>query len=227
MTRALIYKEFREAMPVAAIGLAAMLLVALDAMDLNPVPNLFGYRQQGTIPFISYGDEFVSRYAMAGGLTALALGLWQSLGDFRGDAHLFVLHRPASRRRLYGVKMLVGLTAFLICAFLPILLYALWASTPGTHASPFDWSMTRSAWITWLSLATLYLGAFLSGIRPAAWMGTRLAPLAATACILLIPSLVMQFNATAGLLLMPPLLLVVDAVLAASIFHVVEARDFA
>ena len=38
--------------------------------------------------------------------------------------------------------------------------------------------MTIPVWLTWLAVGLVYLGAFLSGIRPAAWWGTRLMPLA-------------------------------------------------
>src|SRR5262245_49894616 len=157
MTSALAYKEFRETLPIAALGLAALLLVALAPMGYSPVPNLFGYQQPGNIPFISYQDTFTSHFAMAAGAMAIVLGFWQSLGDFWGDAHLFVLHRPASRRRIYGVKLGVGLATYLFSALAAILLYALWAATPGTHASPFEWSMTKGVWFAWVSITALYL----------------------------------------------------------------------
>jgi hypothetical protein len=226
MTSALLYKEFRETLPIAALGLAALLLVALDAMGYSPIPNLLGYPQQGRIPFVGYHDTFLGQFQMAAAGLALALGLWQSLGDFWGDAQLFVLHRPASRRLIYGVKLAIGLIAYLVCAALPILLYASWASTPGTHASPFEWSMTTGAWIAWLSMATLYLGAFLTGIRPANWIGTRLAPLAAASAFLVLPSPLAAFVPTLAFL-GPLLLLAVDVALVASIFYVIGARNFA
>src|SRR4029078_2021796 len=98
-------------------------LLAVCVVRYIPLPNVLAYRQQGSIPFISYQDTFPSQFGMVAGLLALALGLWQSLGDFWGDAHLFVLHRPASRRRIYGVKLLVGVLVYLLCAIIPLLLY--------------------------------------------------------------------------------------------------------
>jgi hypothetical protein len=226
MTRALIYKEIRETLPIVAVGLAALLLVALHPMGYSPIPNLLGYLQQGAIPFVGYRDEFTSQFHMAAGGLALALGFWQSLADFWGGAHLFVLHRPASRRRIYGVKLAVGLAAYLMCGVVPIALYALWAATPGTHASPFEWSMTTDAWFGWISMVTIYLSAFLSGVRPASWMGTRLAPLAAAAAMLMLAEVAgMKFPAISpfgGLLI----LVLTDIALAVSIIYVVQARDF-
>jgi hypothetical protein len=46
--------------------------------------------------------------------------------------------------------------------------------------------MTAGSWATWLAMTVVYLGAFLSGIRPAAWFGTRLAPLVAAAGLAMI-----------------------------------------
>src|ERR1043165_6258983 len=131
MTRALAYKEFRETLPIAAVGLACLLLVALDAMEYSPLPDLFGGRYSGVIPFVGYLEQFFGRFNMAAGAFALALGFWHSLGDFWGEAHLFVLHRPVNRRAIYATKLVVGLTMYLLCGAAPILLYAGWAATPG------------------------------------------------------------------------------------------------
>jgi hypothetical protein len=131
-----------------------------------------------------------------------------------------LLHRPVSRRRIYGAKLLVGLTTCLICGLAPFLMYAFWAATPGTHASPFEWSMTKDVWVAWLWMTAIYLGAFLSGIRPAAWLGTRLAPLAAA----VLSGFLSWWDAsTAGGLVF---LGVANVVLIIAIFRVVESRDF-
>jgi hypothetical protein len=224
MTSALVYKEFRETLPIAALGLAALVVAALDAMGNSPMPDVMT-RFHGSIPFVS--DTFGQTFVLAAGGLALALGFWQSLGDFWGDAQLFVLHRPVSRRRIYSIKLLVGVTTYLVCGVVPILLYALWASTPGTHASPFDWSMTKDAWLAWLAMVTIYLGAFHSGIRPAVWFGTRLAPLAASFVIAMLPSFlaaIVPLGASAVAVLV---LIAADAALVASILQVTLARDFA
>ena len=97
MTRALIYKEFRETLPIATVALACLAFLALDAMGYSVVPDLFGGRYSGTIPFVGYQEQFFGQFNMAAGAFALALGFWHSLGDFWGEAHLFVLHRPVNR----------------------------------------------------------------------------------------------------------------------------------
>ena len=220
MTSALLYKEFRETLPIAAVGLACLVFVALDAMEYSPIPDLLGGRISGAIPFLSWGDSFAGNFQMTAGALALALGFWHSLGDFWGEAHLFLLHRPVARRSIYVTKLVVGLAAYLLCAVIPIVLYACWAATPGTHASPFDWSMTLPVWGAWFSAVTLYLGAFLSGLRPAAWIGTRLAPLAAAAAVLAITQ-------TVGYLPGPLSVVLYVLLLIAAILFTAEGRDFA
>src|SRR5262245_40980481 len=186
MSTALLYKEFRETLPIAVVGLACLLFIALDAMDYSPIPYLLGGKVTGLIPFLTWGDSFAGNFRMTAGAFALALGFWHALGDFWGEAHLFLLHRPVTRRSIFVTKLVVGLVTYLLCGAAPILLYAIWAATPGTHASPFDWSMTLPVWWMWLSAATVYLGAFLAGLRPGAWIGTRLAPVAAAICLLVL-----------------------------------------
>jgi hypothetical protein len=215
MTSALAYKEFRETAGIAALGLAALLLAAVSNMGWELIP---GWHAYGQIPFLN--DRFSVQFYLLAGLLAVALGFRQSLGDFHGDAYLFLLHRPRPRRHVFASKLLVGLASYALCAALPVLLYAWWAGLPGTHASPFEWWMTRDVWLAWLTISVLYLGAFLSGIRPGKWFGTRLLPLAAT---LLAPLLIALLPLSAAI----PVLILLSAVLISVILFVSETRDFA
>jgi hypothetical protein len=219
MTSALTLKELRESAGLAALGLAGLGLVALTAIGFSPLGAIFGNsRQTGTIPFLY--DSFAWQFALAAGALAMALGFKQSLGDLMGEAQLFLLHRPVSRRTVYVTKIVVGLSLYLGLAGLAVLIYAIWAASSGTHASPFAWSMTVPVWMIWLAASLVYLGALLSGIRPAAWMGTRLMPLAAACAIA-----TMAAN-------LPPIwglavALASAAALVALILFVAETRDFA
>lgn len=226
MSTALLYKEFRETLPIAVVGLACLLLVALESMGYSPLPYWFGGRAIGAMPFVGSNDQFSSYFTkMAGGL-ALALGFWHALGDFWGEAHLFLLHRPVERRSIYVTKLLVGVIAYLACAAMPILLYGCWAATPGTHASPFEWSMTLGVWGSWFAMLTIYLGAFLSGLRPGAWVGTRLAPLSAAAGVLAIATAMSWLSGPLAIGLYVALLVATDLALVAAIFSTAESRDF-
>ncbi|HEY2410769.1 MAG TPA: hypothetical protein VGI40_00920 [Pirellulaceae bacterium] len=216
MTTALLYKEFRETLPIGAMALAGFLLM-MTSFGSSALPSYFSGPGSGTIPFIN--DPALAQFTTVAGLLAMGLGFSQSLRDFWGDAQLFLLHRPVSRRRIFGVKLGVGLAMYLACGLLPLVVYAAWAATPGTHASPFEWSMTTDTWKTWMNLTTLYLASFLAGIRPAAWFGTRLLPLAAAG----LGTFLSEW--TTGWA-WPIYVAAADALLAAAIFHTIETRDF-
>jgi hypothetical protein len=218
MTSALTLKELRESAGLAALGLAGLALVALTAIGLSPLGGLLGRPQAGRIPFVY--DSFAWQFALAAGVLAIALGFKQSLGDLWGDAQLFLLHRPISRRTFYGTKIAVGLSLYFVLAGLAILIYALWAASSGTHASPFAWSMTVPLWTTWLAVSLVYLGALLAGIRPAAWMGTRLMPLVAACAI---AALTAALPPLAGL----AVIAIAAAALISLILFVAQTRDFA
>jgi len=136
------------------------------------------------------------------------------------------LHRPVQRKDIYVTKLLIGLVTYLACGAAPILLYACWAATPGTHASPFDWSMTVPVWNTWLACATVYLGAFLAGLRPGAWVGTRLTPVAASICIAGVAEFATWVFGMSWSAAYPLVLIVADIGLVAAILYTAEARDF-
>jgi hypothetical protein len=221
MTRALTYKEFRETLGVAAIGLIALVLIPASSSEHSPAPSLW-QGQPGQIPFVS--DSFNSRLGMVAFAFAAVLGFWQATRDFRGDAQLFLLQRPVSRSKVYSVKLAVGLVVYLVCVGVSILAYAASAATPGNHASPFTWSMTAPAWLIWASMSAVYFGAVLAGIRPAAWLGTRLAPVAAAGAIVFVAFLMsesLSYVAAAGLIVLA------DVALASCVGFVVQERDFA
>jgi hypothetical protein len=120
MSTALLYKEFRETLPIAVVGLACLLVVALTAMGYAPIPDLLYGNATGAIPFLEWSDSFGGNFRMTAGAFALALGFWHSLGDFWGEAHLFLLHRPVARRSIYLTKIVVGLVTYLLCGAAPL-----------------------------------------------------------------------------------------------------------
>jgi hypothetical protein len=176
-------KELREIRGIAMLSLViyALLLVNVIAprssLNLLRLAGLWGERnQQGSLlPLVN--DAFVFRFHVVSAALAIALGLWQSLSETVRGTYPFLLHRPVSRRWLIGMKLLVGMAAYGICAAVPLFAYILWAATPGTHAGPFEWSMSWPTWVGLLAITLLYLGAFLTGIRPGRWYVSRLLPL--------------------------------------------------
>ncbi len=87
--------------------------------------------------------------------------------------------------------------------------------------------MTESAWRFCFGMPLLYLGAFLSGLRPARWYGTRLLPLvgagAFAALLLLLPvALVVRLPSSIFI----PVLLGAYGLFVVSICHVARVRDY-
>jgi hypothetical protein len=183
MLRAMVYKELRETVVIGALALVAFALV-----NYSPVSFFTNYGDRG-IPFVR--DSFVSAFVMVAVGFAIVLGLRQSFVESMRGTWLFLLHRPLPRWQVIAVKLAVGGALYLVCAAVPILIYAQWAATPGTHASPFEWSMTATTWQFTIAALNVYLAAFLVGIRQGRWFGTRLWPLAAagllTALVMAVP----------------------------------------
>ena len=177
MYRALAIKELRESAGLLAL---AVLAVGYALAELTGTPLLPGWRSEvNALPFVS--DElWFYLWAIGGGL-AILLGLKQTAWEAMRGTFQFLLHRPLPRANIFWFKIAFGLLVMQGLTAAWILLYALWAATPGNHDAPFYWSMTLKALRVWLCLPILYLGAFLSGLRPAHWFATRLAPLIAAA----------------------------------------------
>lgn len=178
MWTALLSKELRECSLYAALALLVQIHFLGAAMDLPLIPLLTDGRGS-EIPFLSvyYGSNTESNFCATAVIAAIVLGLHQSIWESWRQTSLFLLHRPMPRQQLLYGKMLAGVSLILAVTALPLLVYSLWASAPGTHASPFFWGMTEGWWRTIGAAVVCYLGAFLTGIRPAYWIGSRTWPL--------------------------------------------------
>jgi hypothetical protein len=174
MLKTLALKELRETIGLAAVALILSLGFVAGGMGVRLLPFTSG--RSGAIPFID--DPLLFPLGLIAGVLAVALGFRQTAWESAFGTDQFLLHRPVSRLEMVGMKLLVGVVVLVAFSYLPILVYAWWAATPGTHASPFEWSMTWPFWRMPLLMTVVYLGSFLSGIRPARWVGTRLAPFA-------------------------------------------------
>ena len=148
------------------------------------------------------------------------LGFRQTAWELSHGTYFFLLHRPVSRRMVFGCKLFVGALIVMLVTGLLLVLYCWWAATPGNFSAPFFWSMTVPAWQQWLSLPPIYFGAFLAGIRPGHWFGSRLVPLATG---ILAASLA---NAAPLVWLGVLLSAVVSVLFVIAIFKYVETRDY-
>jgi hypothetical protein len=178
MIRALVIKELREVAWIAAVALVIYLVVVSALVGAEPFERLIPVGQY-LAPFAS--DYFAIYFGLISAVFAVALGLRQSAWEGGHGLYLFLLHRPLRRDTIFRTKLATGAGLLLACGTLPFLWFTAWAATPRHHPSPFEWSMTGRAWGVYLGMPVLYLSAFLSGLRPASWFGTRLLPAVAGA----------------------------------------------
>jgi hypothetical protein len=217
MLKTLAWKESRELMPLVSLALIAQgLMFVVPGNFLWLIP---WNESRDVVPFVA--RSLVNWMLYLSGFAALALGFWQTLWETGRGTFLFLLHRPLSRTTVFSVKLAVGFAATLIITGLPILLHALWAATPGTHASPFYWSMTVWAWLIWFRMPVIYLGAFLSGLREGRWFGTRPLPLMAALLTMMIITVIDRWP-----LASLAVTLLVEACYLLVIYRVAEARDY-
>jgi hypothetical protein len=219
--KALAFKELREVWGITAVALGCYLALVVNLMGAKVFDWVPGV-PQGTeeVPFT--GSGFSTFFTLVSVVFAGALGFRQSAVESSRGTCLFLLHRPLRREVIFLTKLAIGVGVFLLCASLSIVLYAAWAAVPGHHPSPFAWSMTGSAWRLALLMPLLYLGAFLSGLRPARWFGTRLLPLVATVAVLVLLTLVPWWWAVSL-----PVAVILSGLLVANICFVARVRDYA
>jgi ABC-type transport system involved in multi-copper enzyme maturation permease subunit len=226
MVRAIVAKELRETRMLATLALVVygLYVSKLTGHWSHLLTEVFGWLPglsggEPDLPFVQ--DDFSIAYGFIGFSLAIALGLRQSVGELIQGTAPYLLHRPMARRTIILTKLMAGTGLLVACTLLPILIYAVWAATPGTHPSPFEWSMTAPLVHIWLVMPLVYLGAFASGIRPARWFGSRLLPLVSVA----MPAVLLQFVPRWWLLALPALLLIAAAVVSGILLEA-DARDF-
>lgn len=218
--KALALKELREIRGIVAIAVAsyaAFLISLMGGKVFGFVPGM----PQGTreVPFV--GSSFMTFFTGVTVIVAMVLGFRQSVWESSQETFLFLLHRPISRRAVIFAKLTVGMCIILGCAGLTILLYGWWAAIPGHHPGPFEWSMTGAACQMTILAPLVYLGSFLSGLRPARWFGTRILPFAAAALgVVFLSMMPWWWPVGFGLACVFYLLLV------GNILFIAEARDY-
>jgi len=226
MVLAIVKKELRETRVFAALalGLYFIYLSKLTGLWGRLLDSIFAWvpgmsAEPPDVPFVQ--GTFVTILFCIGAALAITLGFRQSAWEPSQGTAQYLLHLPLRRRAIFLTKLTTGIGLLLGCTLLPILIYGTWAAMPATHAGPFEWSMTGPAFLVWLLMPLVYLGAFASGIRPARWFGSRLLPLLSVALAGSILGVVAHW-----LPITLPLLFLVAAVLVSDILWEVETRDF-
>jgi hypothetical protein len=220
MLKALMLKELRETAWIALVALVLQLAFVANCAGYAIFP-IWNYRAgHDGIPFLD--GNFMVPFCVVSIALAVALGLRQTSMEGRRGAWLFLLHRPASMRRVLAAKLTVGAGLYLICGLIAILTYAVWAAMPGRHASPFLWWMTADTWKAWGAITIVYFSAFAAGIRPAHWFGTRLLPLVAGGILVMLPIGLLVTWPSLGVVVF----LLVAAFLVGLIHFIARTRDF-
>lgn len=192
MIKALAIKELRESAGITALAALGMVWAIGRCMGINPIRNLIGgVYGNGHVAFL--GDDFYVMAILFVGALAALLGLKQSAWEVHHNTFHFLFHRPLARRTILFTKLIVGMLIVFVVMATAILIYGMWAAMPGHLASHFEWSMTVDSWLLAATLPLVYLGGFLSGIRPGHWFGTRLIPFAAAAVWTLIVTTLVTF----------------------------------
>ncbi|MCA9094164.1 MAG: hypothetical protein KDA68_11795 [Planctomycetaceae bacterium] len=228
MYRTLVSKELRELRGVLLLAVAAYVLVLLEFtyFSLFATINQFGSTdltrlltrpQLEGIPFLH--GQFRSYMMNVTICLALACGFRQTMWEEGYKTWPFLFHRPVPFGHIVLTKLCVGIGICLIPAGLTILAYACWAAFVRQTPAPFYWGMTIDTWRMWWSFPLLYLGAFLSGFRPARWIGTRLFPVIAGGTGVM-------FGTLFPTLFSIPMVIAAAVILIGGILAVLNERDF-
>ncbi len=218
---AMLRKELRETRWIvcAAVVIYALLILSFTG-DLGELSD----GAAGHVPFLEYDGGFPAITAIA---FAAILGLWQSTSESRRRNWLFLLHRPATRRNIIAAKLLVGAAIYFLITSAAMLAYVYLATRPSRYGGPFSWQMSREYWEGLTALSLVYFGAFLSGIRPARWYGSRLFPLVAGILYAGFGSQIAQgLNIDSSSTAVVALTAVGSAVYVICILQVVRSRDY-
>jgi ABC-type transport system involved in multi-copper enzyme maturation permease subunit len=216
MYKALVIKELRETGWIVLLAAGAF---AFSFFNLIGYGLLTGSTERVTsIPFVD--GQFLTTFEAIAAVFAIVLALRQSAWESLRGTSIYLLWRPITRGRVFAVKLIIGLALFLGTSGLALIVYALWAASPGKHASPFYWSMTIDSAVMWLAMTAVYLGAFVAGIRPGRIFGSRPLPLIAAIVPFALAS------AELSPLLRIAVVIVVDGLGLAAIHYVVRSRDY-
>jgi uncharacterized membrane protein SirB2 len=215
MLKALFWKEFRDVLPLCAIALAVQVLLICYAIGIWTVEQ---HRNDvlAVWPFVY----------IAAVVFPIAMGLWQNWRESTQNTFQFLLHRPLKREKIFGTKIGLGLVFCLVVGLLPLACFTAWIEIAIKNArSNFPEVLQVLCSGIWL----MYLGSFISSIRPARWFGSRFFPLLAGVALFIVAHPILEMTRrlsdvwhAVGLMVGPAL--TVAFVVAA--LHVAQTRDY-
>ncbi len=162
----LMFKEFRENVKLAALGLVIYTLV-LVAQYREYVASPTNTSQ----PLLD--ASFVFGTAWFCGIFGAVLGWLQVHNERRPDLWAFLIHRPLTRSGIYLAKVIAGLGLYALVVGLPLLGFIVWARLPGHVAAPFEPAMLWPVAVYVLGGVLYYFAGMLSDLRHVRWYGSR------------------------------------------------------
>lgn len=164
MLKALVWKEFRELLPMAVIALGLQFLLIAYAFNDWRIHSAPG-NVAATFPFL-YITSLVF---------AICAGLWQGAREVSQNTYQFLLQRPVERTTVFAVKVCSGVVICFVVGLAPSILFTAWMLEVVRYEDDFAvalWGLVGGLWL-------IYFGALLSGLWPARWYGSRFYPVLA------------------------------------------------
>ena len=164
--KALVRKEFRENVKLAALGLVIYtLLLVQQYRDYVASPTDMSQ------PLAHGGPQGMTGVFCA--IFGAVLGWLQLHNERRPDLWAFLMHRPMSRTGIFFGKALAGLGLYALVVGLPLIGFMVWARWPGHVAAPFEVTMLRPLAAYVLIGIVFYFAGMLTGLRQARWYASR------------------------------------------------------
>jgi ABC-type transport system involved in multi-copper enzyme maturation permease subunit len=203
--KALVRKELRENVRIAALGLVVHTLMLLSQYrDYVATPT------NTSQPLTNPGTLWSTAWFC--GIFGAVLGWLQVHNERRPDLWAFLIHRPMTRTGIFLGKVTAGLVLYALVVGLPLLGFIAWALLPGHVAAPFEPAMIRPAAVYVLAGILYYFAGMLSDLRQARWYASRVLGVGVAIVVsLLIPTCPQFWQA-------PLLILVGAAILATAVW---------
>src|SRR4051794_2873111 len=143
MTRAMVWKVFREGLRYALLGLALMAAGIGYAFWQSQT----GRSARGTPGIVS--QEFQTLTVVGCPVIGFAIGLLVILPESRRDRWAFLAHRPMSRSSIFIAKLAGALALYCLATGFPLAAAIAYAARPGSFAFPFVPTMTLAPLADW------------------------------------------------------------------------------
>ena len=164
--KTLVFKEIRENVKVAVLGLIIYTLVLL-VLYRDYVASPTNMSQPLADSSLVFGTAWFC------GIFGAVLGWLQVHNERRPDLWAFLIHRPMTRSGIFLAKVMAGLGLYALVVGLPLLGFIVWARLPGHVAAPFEPAMLWPVTVYVLGGVLYYFAGMLSDLRQVRWYGSR------------------------------------------------------